>query len=289
MEYITINDLNNTIRKNLWKIPRDIDFVITIPRSGSIAGSIISSYLNLPMIDIEGYMHDIKPYGGGRIGYYNANHKTYNRALVVDDTVCNGKAMNEAKKKLSSKTGVELVYMCVYLEGRASNTVNFYLEDIRNKTENYKKVVLYEWNLFQHYEFVMLKCLYDIDGVFCLDPPDERRTEDYLQYIQNATPLFIPRTKIGGIITYRLIKNQEITKNWLKSNGISYNRLIMFDAQTWDERNNKGISPGRYKGEYYKTHNEFELFVESDDNQAREIASISHKPVYCVETNKMYQ
>lgn len=63
----------------------------------------------------------------------------------------------------------------------------------------------------------------------------------------------------------------------------------MFDAQTWDERNNKGISPGRYKGEYYKTHNEFELFVESDDNQAREIASISHKPVYCVETNKMYQ
>lgn len=289
MEYITINDLNNTIRKNLWKIPRDIDFVITIPRSGSIAGSIISSYLNLPMIDIEGYMRDIKPYGGGRIIYYNSNHKVYNRALVIDDTVNSGKAMNEIKKKLSLKTGIEYVYMCVYLEGNGGNVVNFYLEDVRNKTQNHTKVILYEWNLFQHYEFVMSKCLYDIDGVFCLDPPDERRTEDYLQYIQNATPLFIPRTKIGGIITYRLIKNQEFTKNWLKSNGISYNRLIMFDAQTWDERNNKGISPGRYKGEYYKAHNEFELFVESDDNQAREIVSISHKPVYCVGTNKMYQ
>lgn len=289
MEYITINDLNNTIRKNLWKIPRDIDFVITIPRSGSIAGSIISSYLNLPMIDIEGYMHDTKPYGGGRIMYYNSNHKVHNRALVIDDTVNSGKSMNETKKKLSSKTGIEYVYMCVYLEGKGGNVVDFYLEDVRNKTQNHTKVILYEWNIFQHYEFVMLKCLYDIDGVFCLDPPDERRNEDYLQYIQNATPLFIPRTKVGGIITYRLIKNQEITKDWLKSNGISYNRLIMFDAQTWDERNNKGISPGRYKGDYYKTHNEFELFVESDDNQAREIASISHKPVYCVETNKMYQ
>lgn len=33
MKYITIADLSDTIRKNIWKIPHDIDCVIGIPRS----------------------------------------------------------------------------------------------------------------------------------------------------------------------------------------------------------------------------------------------------------------
>jgi uncharacterized HAD superfamily protein len=61
----------------------------------------------------------------------------------------------------------------------------------------------------------METCLYDIDGVFCIEPPDERNEEEYLKYIANATPLFIPRTKLGGIVTYRLSKNREITEKWL--------------------------------------------------------------------------
>ena len=56
MKYITLNDLSNTIRKNIWKIPRDIDFVLGIPRSGMIVASIISSYLNVPLIDIKEMM-----------------------------------------------------------------------------------------------------------------------------------------------------------------------------------------------------------------------------------------
>lgn len=289
MEFITIDDLNNAIRKNLWKIPRDIDFIITIPRSGAIAGSIISSYLNVPMVDIEGYINGVKPYGGGRIEYYNKNHRNYNRALVVDDTVANGTSMNKVKQKLQTKNNIDYIYLCVFLEGRGSSVIDIYLEDVRNKSENFTKEILYEWNIFQHNSHVMSKCLYDIDGVFCLDPPDERNEVEYLNYIKNATPLFLPRTRIGGIITYRLIKNKEITEKWLKDNGINYNSLVMFNANTWDERNNQGISSGRYKGEYYKNHREFELFVESDDNQAKEIANISHKPVYCVESNKLYK
>lgn len=286
MKYITLNDLSNTIRKNIWKIPRDIDFIIGVPRSGMIAASIISTYLNIPLIDIDSYCAGIKPYGGLRLSMLPK--KKNNKALVVDDTVANGRAMSEAKVKLSKFNDMTFIYSCVFLEGRGEKTIDIYLGDVRQYTNNFTNVVLYEWNIFQHSNDVMTKCLYDIDGVFCVEPPDERKTEEYINYIKNAKPLFIPRTKIGGIITYRLSKYRNITEKWLDDNEIRYNELMMFNADSWDERNKSGISSEQYKGEFYKSHNNYQLFVESSDHQARIISEISNKPVYCVETNKMY-
>lgn len=286
MKYITLNDLSKTIRDNIWKIPRDIDFVIGIPRSGMIVASIISTYLNIPLIDINSYCAGIQPYGGLRLS--RLPKKKYNKVLVIDDTVANGRAMNIAKNKLSKITNIDFIYLCAYLEGRAETAVDIYLEDVRLYTNNFTSMVLYEWNIFQHNDNFMKKCLYDIDGVFCVEPPDERNENEYISYIKNAKPLFIPRTKIGGIITYRLIKNKEITEKWLHNNGINYDELIMFPASTWDKRNNNGISSEKYKAEFYKSHDNYELFVESNDYQARKIAELTKKPVYCVDTNKMY-
>lgn len=287
MKYITISDLSYTIRKNIWKIPRDIDFIIGIPRSGMIAASIISSYLNVPLIDIDSFINGIKPYGGLRLNYFNKNHIPTNRALVIDDTVFNGKSMKEAKNKLSRNKNIDFKYLCVYLEGTGINNVDIYLEDVRRYTKDFPNV-LYEWNILQHGESLMGKFLFDMDGVFCVDPPDERSEKEYMNYIENATPLFIPRTKIGGIVTYRLIKNQGITQKWLEKYGIIYNKLIMFPANTWSERHNSNITPEEYKSKYYKEHSEYILFIESSDYQAKIISDISHKPVYCVETNRMY-
>lgn len=118
MKYITISDLSETIRKNLWKIPRDIDFIIGIPRSGMIAASMISSYLNVPLIDINSYMAGLKPYGGLRLTFFNRTHTATNKVLVIDDTVANGRSINETKRQLSQVQGINFVYMCVYLEGR---------------------------------------------------------------------------------------------------------------------------------------------------------------------------
>ena len=56
MKYITFNNLIETIRKNLWKIPRDIDFIIGVPRSGMIVASIISDYLNVPLMDLNSFL-----------------------------------------------------------------------------------------------------------------------------------------------------------------------------------------------------------------------------------------
>jgi len=289
MKYITISDLSETIRKNLWKIPRDIDFIIGVPRSGMIGASMIASFLNVPLIDVNSFINGLEPYGGLRLNYFTNKHIKTNKVLVIDDTVSSGRAMNETRKKISeSGRQFQFIYMCIYLEGWGEESVDLYLEDVRKYTENFTKVVVYEWNIFQHHQDHMIHCLYDIDGVLCLEPPDERNEEEYLNYIKNAIPLFIPRQKLGGIITYRLNKNREITEEWLKNNGIEYDCLAMFKANTWEERNKSGISPEVYKGNFYKMNDNFKLFVESDDRQAKIIAEISNKPVYCVETNKMY-
>lgn len=289
MKYITLSDLSKTVRDNIWKVPRDIDFIIGIPRSGMIAASLISSYLNVPLVDIDAFVNGVEPHGGLRLKYFKDKHKKTNKVLVIDDTVSNGTAMNKTKAKLSGVKGLEFVYLCVYLEGRGGDVIDIYLEDLRMYTENFTKYVLYEWNIFQHHGDVMRRSLYDIDGVLCLDPPDERNEKEYINYIKDATPLFIPMSKIGGIITYRLEKNREITKNWLEKNNVTYDELIMFDANTWEERYRSRVTPEMYKGLYYKNHDKYNLFVESDDRQAKMIAEISKKPVYCVETNKLYQ
>lgn len=290
MKYVTLNEMCKTIRDNIWKVPRDIDFIIGNPRSGMIAASIIASFLNVPLIDVDSFVNGAKPSGGNRLIYYVRGHNEDNKkVLVVDDTVSSGRSMNKVKNKLSGFTDINFVYMCVYLEGLGVNTVDFYLEDLRAFTKNFTTIVFYEWNILQHHENYMSKFLFDIDGVFCLEPPDERNRKAYLKYIENATPLFIPRTKIGGIITYRLLKYQEQTQTWLAKQGIKYDKIFMFNAKSWADRQKKGISPEQYKAWNYKKHDEYMLLVESSDYQASRIAEMAEKPVYCVETNKLYQ
>ena len=289
MKYITIADLSETIRKNIWKIPRDIDFIIGVPRSGMIAASMIASYLNVPLIDVNSYVAGMIPSGGRRLRFFTSSHITSNKVLVIDDTVYSGVSMNNTKSILSNINDKRLIYMCVYLEGPGNSSVDIYLEDVRMYTNQIDRFVLYEWNILQHNEGQMAKYLFDIDGVFCVEPPDERNVNAYLQYIKNATPLFIPRTPIGGIITYRLEKNREITEQWLAQQEIKYNELIMFPAQSWNERHQSRIPSEQYKAAYYKQHVNYKLFVESSDYQAKRICELTGKPVYCIESNKMYQ
>lgn len=288
MKYITLSDLSNTIRKNLWKIPRDIDFIMGIPRSGTICGSIISEFLNVPFIDIDSFIAGVKPYGGGRLRHFYKRQKETGRVLVVDDTVFNGSSKVKAKEKLAMVDGYQFIFMAVYREGPARDAVDFFLEDISSYTNNFTELVYYEWNIFHHNEGDMAGFLFDLDGVFCPDPPDERNEQVYLDYIRSAPPLFTPSVKIGGIVTFRLIKNQEITQEWLARNGIDYGFLCMFNAQSWDERNNAGIDSGTWKGEIFKSLPQYRLFVESSAQQAGRIHEISEKPVLCTENNRLY-
>lgn len=286
MKYITLDNLTESIRKNIYKIPHDIDFIIGIPRSGMIVGSIVSEFLNVPLIDINSFCDGSKPSGGNRLTL--VNKPATNKVLVIDDTCYSGASMKSAKEKLKDFE-YEFIYMAAYLEGAGDKEIDIYFEDVRQYTKGSQiPIVLYQWNIFHHYPFIMQHCLYDIDGVLCCDPPDERSINEYEEYINNAIPLFIPKVPIGGIVTYRLNKYRDITNNWFKQQGIKYGNMYMFNADSWEDRDKSGISPEQFKSLIYKSLPNMILFVESNDWQAQQIHKLSGKPVLCVESNKLY-
>lgn len=288
MKYVTLADLSRTIREQFYRIPRDIDYVLGVPRSGMLPATIIAEWLNVPCTDVDAFCSGAKPTGGGRLIFYKPSDRQKKRILVVDDTIFNGNSMRKTREKLHRfNDQYEFFYMVVYREGPSDN-VALWLEDVRKYTDDYS-VVLYEWNIFHHTKGVMDTCMYDIDGVFCLDPPDERVSiEAYQRYIKNATPLFTPTVEIGEIVSFRLASNEEITRQWLAENNIRYRTLTLFPAQTYQERAASGISPAKFKADIYRRRGWAKLFVESDDDQAQQIWKLTGKPVYCVKTNKMY-
>lgn len=285
MKYITFSDMADTVRRNIWKIPHDIDFVIGVPRSGMLCGTMVSELINVPLVDINSFCNGVNPSGGLRC---KSPGQKSNKVLVMDDTVYNGTSMRKSKKLLEPfKDKYEFIYCCTYLEGTAVDEVDIYLEDVRQYTNQYS-IVLYEWNIFHHNSNFMSRCMYDMDGVLCVDPPDERNEKEYIEYIKNAKPLIVPTVPIGAVCTYRLVKNQEITKQWLSEYNIRYGNLIMFNAQTYEDRQNSGVLPEEMKGHIYKDDTDMILFVESSDYQARRIYEISKKPVLCIEKNILY-
>lgn len=279
MKYITINDLTDTIKKNLWKIPNDVDVIIGIPRSGMLCASIIASYLNIPLIDVNSFANGMQPWGGSRVHYFDASHKKTNKVLVIDDTVFTGRAIKRAKKDLEGVKDVEFIYACVYLEGKGEDVIDFYLEDVRMYTNNFSELVLYEWNIFQHHIGLMSSSLYDLDGVLCSNCED----------IENAPALFTPRTKIGGIVTYRLLKDADKVKAWLEKNEIRYGNLFMVNADSWEEVEKNGTTPEKFKTYCYRNDFKYKLFVEGSDEQASAMSKMTKKPIFCVESNKIYQ
>lgn len=282
MRYIRLQDFCNTIRKNIHKLPHDVDAVIGVPRSGMIAASIVSEYLNIPLGDVNTLVFS----GGDRMKLFEA--KPIKKVLVIDDTTFSGKSMRETKEKLKSKDGYEFIYCVVYLEGdKGEKEIDFYLEDMRHEDKGWDNICLYEWNLFNHYPHVMAKLMWDLDGVFCVNPTQDSNEEEYIEFIKNATPLFTPKVKINKIVTYRCVKYYEQTKDWLNKNGIHFNFIAMVNAQNYIERNQVAPSSAQFKAEIYK-NDDAQLFIESEENQAKEIAELSGKPCLCVSTNTLF-
>ena len=75
MKYITFSDLARDIRKSIWRIPHDVEFVIGIPRAGIVCGSMVAEYLNVPLIDINSFIHGVEPSGGVRLTLRNKIEK----------------------------------------------------------------------------------------------------------------------------------------------------------------------------------------------------------------------
>lgn len=295
--YVTYNQLVEDIRRNIWKVPRDIDLILGIPRSGLLPASIIAQYLDKNIMIAQRFAEvvengeDLKAniHHGHRIDFLdNRNNKEIRNILVVDDTVYGGIQKKEWRDRFSKDCykDFNFIFLVVYKEGSGNVDIHFVDNRVDAMKSDYR-IVLYEWNLFCHTGLVHTMA-FDIDGVICYDPPDERNLEQYLAYIKNPVPYRVPKIdKIGTtIVTYRLKKYKQETENFLKSVGLSGSVLYMVDAESYEDR--AKMPPEVYKSNIYANSPHLKLFVESNDYQARMINQITKKPVFCVETNKVY-
>ena len=280
MNFRTISDLDNLITKNLALLPKDIDLVIGVPRSGLFAANIISLYLNLPLTDLDSFLAGrIYDCGSTRVNKNWISEITDDvKVLLVEDSSISGNSLAEIKNKIkNAKIKNRITILTIYVTDYTKDLTDIYFE-ICNPPR------MFEWNYLHH--TLLKNACFDIDGVLCLDPtPDQNDDgEKYRDFVRNAPLRVKPTFKIGYLVTSRLEKYRADTEYWLKKNGIEYDYLVMMQYKTKEERIKSG-SHGRFKGEAYKLFERTNLFVESELRQAKEIAEISGKVVFCTENN----
>jgi uncharacterized HAD superfamily protein/adenine/guanine phosphoribosyltransferase-like PRPP-binding protein len=279
MNYRSISDMNDAILRNLHRLPRDIDLVVGVPRSGILAATLVSLTANIPMTDLDSFLAG-RIYTSGitkRRAALDRQHADMRKILVIDDSIAGGNAIRDARNKIAA-AGIQgdFIYAAV-----------FGLQPEHQETDVVLEVVphprMFQWN-FMHHIFLE-QCCVDIDGVLCLDPTEEENDDGpiYEKFLAEARTLLGPTRKIGWLVTSRLEKYRKLTEAWLAKHEIKYDHLIMLDLPSKAERQRLGAH-GSFKAEFYRKSDAI-LFIESEHEQALRIAKLSGKPVLCVETN----
>lgn len=277
MYFRNIADMNQIILKRLHILPRDFDLIVGIPRSGMLPANLLALYLNKPYTDIHSFKNGHIYKAGERGQFFDS--KDFKKILIVDDSIASGSAMTKSKELLKEiDPGFVLSFCAIFIIPGKEQMVDYFFEIV--PLPRY-----FQWNIFNHTS--LDKACFDIDGVLCVDPLSEQNDDSvkYTDFILNATPLYIPGSRIGTLVTSRLEKYRKETEHWLEKNNVKYNKLVMLDLPDMKARQ-KANNHARHKADTYKD-SEYNLFFESSLSQALEINRITGKPVFCTENFEM--
>lgn len=281
LNFRNFNDLARCIKKNISILPHDIDLIVGIPRSGIIPAYMIALFLNRPVCSINEFLNNITPNHGERL-IRKESKNFIKKVLIVDDSIHSGVSLNKTKEELRNidTSMYQIQFLAIYARDESKHMVDYYFEILSTPR-------LFQWNYINHH--ILAKACVDIDGVLCLDPTEEENDDDenYLEFLLNTTPLYIPEYQIHSLVTSRLEKYRPQTEEWLKKHHVSYKNLYMLDLPSKAERI-KQNSHATFKAEIYKKLKDTSLFIESNPRQAREIAILTQKPCICVETDEMF-
>ncbi len=281
MNFKTYEDLTSCIIRNLYKVPRDIDLIVGIPRSGTMVANIMALYLNLPFTDVDNFLEGgvIKTGSTRKCKNWIKRFEDAENILVVDDSISSGKATNEVKERLKGKNVVcKITYLAVYALSISCKKTDIFFEICEQPR-------MFEWNYMHHW--ALEYCCMDIDGVICEDPSFFQNDDGkrYLEFIRNAAPKFIPTQKVGYLVSCRLEKYREDTEVWLKNHSVNYDHLVLVENVTAKERA-ISFDHAKCKAEIY-IKSKCILFFESDYTQALGICQLSGKPVFCIDTREL--
>jgi adenine/guanine phosphoribosyltransferase-like PRPP-binding protein len=287
VRFVSSQQFQEDIKLLIGKLPPDITAIAGVARSGLSAATMISMYLHLPMITIRQTMNDIVPTGNGwRLG--GTKHvDPKGKILVLDDTVMTGNSLRAIRPLVQRELG-DALYASVYCNPNAAAKPDIWAVDLPWPH-------LLEWNIFNSILSTSMAC--DFDGILCQDCPagSDDDGPKYLDFINNAKPLYVPRrVPIPLIVTARIEKYRQPTEDWLQRHGIKCHNLIMHPAATLKERQRDDVAA--YKARHYQAwasnHRAIpgpNIFCESDDRQARRIAALSKFLTICPATSGCYQ
>jgi orotate phosphoribosyltransferase len=281
MNYRSIASFNQQIIQWMSRLPRDITVVVGIPRSGLLAANLLALHRNLPLTDVDRLIEGKLIQTGERYGGSGTDSLLSARqtVLVLDDSVATGNQINQVKAKIVAACLPHTIYYgAVYALPGSERLVDFFAEALPSPR-------VFEWNVMHHGE--LSEFCVDIDGVLCVDPTDEENDDgkNYENFLSNAAPLIIPTKRIGALVTCRLEKYRNLTKEWLTRHGVKYDKLYMLDLPNKKARLAANCH-AKYKARIYKDLGA-SFFIESSLGQAVDIAKFSGKQVLCMETGEM--
>jgi orotate phosphoribosyltransferase len=248
-----------------------------------LPATLIALHMQKPLASVKTYVDERTMSSGQRLSELpQFSHQDEDfTVLIVDDTVFRGRQLTKTRGYIEATGEIKntLLYAAPYIAPGADGYTDFYYEEIELPR-------VFEWNVLHH--GALHDACVDIDGVLCRDPlPHENEEgEAYRHFLTSVEPLFLPRQRIGCLVTNRPEKYRALTEDWLHRHGISYDDLIMMDYAS-KEACQEANRYAEHKAKAYIATGA-ELFVESSDHQARDIAAIAGKPVYCVDSRQMF-
>jgi hypothetical protein len=254
-------------------LPRDIDLVVGVPRSGLLAATAVSLLLNRPLSDLNSFLEG-RVYGGfsRRPGaHLDQGSSNLNSVLIIDDSIKVGWTMKEVKACIrESSKKYRLTYAAVFGLHESHPEVDLVLETCSEPR-------MFEWNVLNH-PHLGITCV-DLDVLCIGGNGGQYITESNSRNLSMPIAArHTPRYKINSIVTTRPEKHRTQMVEWLEAHSIQYNHLYMLDLPSPVEGRNPQIY-AEFKAEIFSSKKDCELFIEYDTAQARVIRRRSGKNV----------
>ncbi|GMG83177.1 phosphoribosyltransferase family protein [Paralimibaculum aggregatum] len=239
-----------------------------------LPATMIALLMDRPLLDLESFLAGRLPGQGTTrpLGRRIADLATVRRVLLVDDSVTSGQSIAAAKARVAAaRPDLEPLVLAVIASPPARAFVDIHFDVCPMPR-------IFEWNLFN--SWVCAEGCFDLDGIFCRDPSGAENDDGprYRAFLRDVAPLRRPGQPLRRIVTARLGTYRAETEAWLARHGIAYERLDMLEDTTAEERR-EGRMHAPFKARIYASDPVTRLFVESDPEQAAEIARLSGKPV----------
>lgn len=259
--------------------------VVGVPRSGMLAASIVALELNLPLVSLGQFLES-------RLGAYEAGWRfglrstelPDRRVLIVDDSLLSGETMRGAMGQLASlRDWPRWVGYFAAVYGPAGGMPDSLPHPVGVARE-LPSPRFFEWNVW--HSAAMGRAMLDLDGVLCEDPPllDDGGLA-YSRALREARPLHIPTVPVRAICTARLEPYRQLTKDWLRGQGVTHGGLHMGPWSTPEHRRQCDVAA--WKAAVYGA-SDCTLFVESDAGLAERIALLSRRAVLCPRAQRIF-